>query len=596
MNFLIRFPLKKDFKEIKTIYDPGQLSLQESSDLNIFIFNPGIAKGAKEIDTPQYKYFILGDIITGAADEAVVEDFTPQGLKYLKGFFYILQIDKKNRVVRVFNSVFSILPIYYYQSGDYFWVSSRLDLIEENDDAELTINKKFLLEKLLFNYALFNGTIFKEIHLLSSNCFLELNSRRELHNRLPVKKHTSIPDYFVESPRPWKKSIAGLSDLYLQVVRDYLPSTHFIMTLTGGFDGRANTAAALKYKKDFSTFSYGSRDAPDVCIPQAIAGKIGIRYEPFILDDHYAKKEFTKCAAGLVKLTEANAGISRAHYLYIARHLARTSRHLVSGIFGSELFRAMKIPGVMTSPRLFDLFSMADDRELARKIKNDYSLTFLNLPAFQEELEDLIEQIIHYRKNFSPALTLNQNFYIYMFEEVFRKYFGPEIVTQAGCRLFNRSPYLDFNLVEEVLKTELAGANSSFLENNPLVRFRGQVLYAHIICRAYPPLAAQPTDRLYKPADFFSLIGKLNITKSFFYRKIFRKRNDSPGYNQNAYKENISHFMKAGIDPRLFDKTELLNLMGTDRWQQCPDLLGHIISLLLYLDPNHKTGLHFPAS
>jgi len=534
--------------------------------------------------------FILGDVIIPGnsrhSDQAkdlwfreFFLHFTVDKLRQMKGIFYIIQVESHNRSVKIYSSLFNILPVYYFPAADRYYVSSGIEPIRQSCPSHFTINKKFLLEKLLFNYALFNDTIIKDIRLLDSNCYLELG------NGLEVKKHTNISDYFVSSPIPWKKSLGDISDLYLEMVRDYLPDEFFYLTLTGGFDGRTNAAAALKYRKDFSTFSYGGVDDPDIFIPQRISDKIGIRYESFVLDDRYAREEFLPNAIDLVERTDANASISRAHYLYAAKRLGRTVKYILTGNFGSELMRAMHVPGVMTSSQLFNMFSRTDHKEMEQSIINDSCLRFPDLRNFKQELKQLIEEIVQYRKNFHPHFTLNQNFYVYMFEEVLRKYFGPEIIIQAGCKLFNRSPYLDFDFIRALLKTELAGVNSAFRESNPLVRFRGQVLYAHIIRKAFPLLAQLPTDRLYKPDDFFSLNGKISIAVSFFFRKFIKKQQlHAPDYNRNCYKFNMDYFKQLEeINTGLFDKKCLRDFIETDEWMYSQDLFSHVISLLLYL-------------
>jgi hypothetical protein len=555
-----------------------------------------------QLDDPdRTTFFILGDLVipagsrhSGQAKESfyreLFQHFTPEKLRQMKGFFYIIQVEGHGRSLKVYSSLFNILPVYYFVAAGQYYISSGIEPIRQSCPFPFTINKKFLLEKLLFNYAFLNGTIIKDIHLLDANCYLELG---EFGDRLEIKKHTAISDYFVSAPTPWKKSMGEMSDLYLDMVRDYLPDEFFYMTLTGGFDGRTNVAAALKYRKDFAAFSYGGANTPDILIPRMISEKTGIRYEPFLLDERYARGEFLPHALRLVEATDANAGISRAHYRYVAQQLGQREqreqlgqrvKHIVTGNFGSELMRSMHALGVMVSPRLFNIFSGTDPKQLQHTIVNDPNLQFLAFENFKNELNDLNEDILQYKKNFQPHFTLNQNFYVYMFEEVFRKYFGPEIILQADHQLYNRSPFLDFGFIRALFKTELAGVNNTFWESNPLVRFRGQVLYAHIIREAFPLLAQLPTDRLYKPADFFSMKGKINIAASYFSRKFFKKQgHDSPGYNRLCYQTHMDYFKQLEINSGIFAKKPLQNFMETGEWLHSQDLFSHLMSLIIYI-------------
>ncbi|HLP57714.1 MAG TPA: hypothetical protein VK186_02745 [Candidatus Deferrimicrobium sp.] len=602
MHFLIRLPRGKKFDSLQEFYSspPPPDPAGDISGGNLVLYFMDVTPGE---NFHRVKYdnrngtiiFVLGDMIipphcrhSHPAGESFSREFfqhfSPDKLREMKGFFYIIQVETQRKTIKVYSSLFNILPVYYAVTAGRCHISSGIEPIRQACPFSFTINKKFLVEKLLFNYALFNDTIIKEIRLLPANSYLESGESGELGNNLMIKKHTTISDYFVATPTPWKKALGDISDLYLEMIPAYFPDHYFYMTLTGGFDGRTNVAAALKYHKDFAAFSYGSADNPDILIPWMISKELGIRYQPFLLDDRYAQSEFIPNSVDLVERTEANAGISRAHYLYVARQLGRNSKYILTGNFGSELLRSMHILGVMVSPPLFNIFSAGDPKELEQTIINDANLRFLRLENFKNELNELVEDIIQYRKNFQPHFTLNQNFYVYMFEEVFRKYFGPEIILQTSCQLYNRSPFLDFDFIRGLLKTELAGVNSGFWESNPLARFRGQVLYAHIIQKAFPGLAQFLTERLYRPVDFFSLTGKMNIAVAFFFRKYLKKQPlPSPAYNHRCYQTNMEYFKRLEINTDLFAEKHLQDFRESGAWVDSQDLFSHLMSLIIYL-------------
>ena len=55
----------------------------------------------------------------------------------------------------------------------------------------------------------------------------------------------------------------------------------------------------------------------------------------------------------------------------------------------------------------------------------------------------------------------------FIFEEVFRKYFGAEMVNQY-IHLKNRTPFLDAEFMKIILGTGYAGVYSNFLRRTPL--------------------------------------------------------------------------------------------------------------------------------
>ncbi len=45
----------------------------------------------------------------------------------------------------------------------------------------------------------------------------------------------------------------------------------------------------------------------------------------------------------------------------------------------------------------------------------------------------------------------------------------------------NRTPFLDIDFLRTIFRSRLAGIHSGLFDHNPFRRFKGQVLYAHII-------------------------------------------------------------------------------------------------------------------
>jgi hypothetical protein len=140
-----------------------------------------------------------------------------------------------------------------------------------------------------------------------------------------------------------------------------------------------------------------------------------------------------------------------------------------------------------------------------------------------------------------------------VFEEVFRKYFGAEMVNQFYY-LSNRTPFLDVTFLKEILKTGLAGVHSDFFENNPVRRFKGQVLYAHIIKKAFPAFNTILSDKGYRPKDLLSWWGKFLITKSYLKKRIDSSQLEiDPNSVDKVFAHNKAYFQQQLIDPAIFN-------------------------------------------
>ena len=193
---------------------------------------------------------------------------------------------------------------------------------------------------------------------------------------------------------------------------------------------------------------------------------------------------------------------------------------------------------------------------------------------------------IAYRK-----LTPNQRFYVFVFEEVFRKYFGAEMVNQFRY-LKNRTPYLDIDFVKALLNTRLAGVYSDFFEHKPLKRYKGQVLYAHIIKKAYPALGAIITDKGYCPDDLLTMTGHLNIL--WRYQKKKRQRTPSaadPYTAARSFRQNSAFYRQIPVDDELFNT----GLINDEAYADPSSELYKVISLSMMksyvehpVEPGHK--------
>ncbi|NMC61443.1 MAG: hypothetical protein GYA51_18980, partial [Candidatus Methanofastidiosa archaeon] len=424
-------------------------------------------------------------------------------LKNIYGHYYFLLLEKRNGRIFMGNSFFSILPVYYCQIKDKIVISeSALRLGRQTGKQK--ISKRYVLESLLFNYPLFNSTIFEEIQLLPVNTNLMISG-----DKVYLQKHTKIEDYFIRKPFSRKRSIRIITDKFIETVNKYFPSEHFMCTLTGGFDGRTITSAGKYLNKPFSTYSFGEESSKDIQIAQEVAQVAGIRYFKIPLDYSYIEKHSINNGREFIINSSGLATFTRAHYLYATKILSEKTKYILTGNFGSEIFRAVHIPGVFISANLYNLFATEKPDEGIKKIETSSEFRYLPLQIFREDWEALKCDLVNLPcyKNQLPGFSRNEKFYVFVFEEVFRKYFGAELVNQFYY-LKNRTPFLDIDFLSAILSTRYAGVYSRYFEHNPLNRYKGQVLYASIINNTFPLLGDIKTDKGYKPNDLMSLFGK----------------------------------------------------------------------------------------
>ena len=117
------------------------------------------------------------------------------------GTIIIFCLIKSNAELFIGNSMFSILPLYYYQNNDKMVFSENALSLGRYLHLN-NISRRFILETVLFNYPLFNNSILEDINLFPSNSYCKISD-----NEISIIKHTKIEEYFSSSPRPGKSRL-----------------------------------------------------------------------------------------------------------------------------------------------------------------------------------------------------------------------------------------------------------------------------------------------------------------------------------------------------------------------------------------------------
>lgn len=488
---------------------------------------------------------------------------TQKLINSVKGHYYYL-IQKANGQLIMGSSLFSVLPIYYFEKEKRIMVASKLNLISDQLE-EKTLNKRFILENVLFNYPLFNQTKYEEIKLVPANHALLIED-----NKIDFIQHDSIDQLFVSQPLPWKKSLNHITKTFIDVAQKYLPDEKFALSLTGGFDGRTLTAIGLHFNKDFFVYTFGNESSGDVIVAKNISNKRNLKHKVFNLNNQYVKNSSLKSGIEFIKGSNYTASFSRAHYNYSSKEISQEVKYIVTGNFGSEIFRAAHVAGPLIGNNLYNLFKSNSLSEGIEQLQNAPEWNWLNKEEFQKAWTDLKQDlsILPCFNNDFKHLTKNQQFYKFFFEEIIRKYFGAEMVNQFNY-LHNRTPFLDIDFLSEIFKTNLAGAYSDFFTHNPVKRFKGQVTYAKIINKTCPELGRIQTDKGYAPSDLLSISGKFKIVKNFLHKR-FRKKmgqNTPDPYGVNAaFKHNKTYYLSEinKSDSGLFDLNLMLDYLKTN--------------------------------
>jgi hypothetical protein len=472
-------------KDIEHLFVKNWQRMPISSRLDLCIRNDDYFQH----NSSDQELIIIGDCInTDIIDknQNVDIDFV---VNKLKGNFYAIIITREDTIIT--SSVFGLLPVYYMD--DFSVISSSVSIIHKVSSVPLTENKKWLVNQLLFNYQFGDDTYFKEIRLFPTLSYLKVDN-----NNYKFSRYFDVGKAFVEKPKSWRKSIKNLSNLFIETTEKYIPQKGSVISFTGGFDGRTLVSVATHFKKDFETFSYGKIENDDVSIPLQNSKALNIPYFWLNLDKEYAENEYLKSSIEYIKNTDGANGLLYAHADYSAKKVKEKGAYLLSGACGSELFRAAHSSGAVTSEALINLFKLDIFEDYKKSVLNSDVFRYINKHNFRDEINEVIIQTWNYKINLPSTLLKNQQLYVFIYEEIFRKFFGAWVIAQMKY-IKVRTPFIDFNFFKEVIGTELSGAYSDFLTENPLKRFKGQVLYADIIKKTNNAIYNMKTGKGYAP-------------------------------------------------------------------------------------------------
>ncbi len=458
----------------------------------------------------------------------------------IKGHYYWFLVHHQE--IRCGTSFGAIFPLYYLPNKEGIQISSSSQFLAQHHSG-LTPNRRNLLERLLFNYPFFNSTWWEEMSLLPAHRYLYLDK-----DGFQLKGQFALSNYFGQVEDRSADSLRYLVDLFQKETLSFFPEAPFAISLTGGFDGRTLVAAALRANQKFKTYSFGRPGSSDVTVPERQSKKLGIPYQPIYLDQRYIREDAMNAAKRFMQLTDFNGNYSRPHYAYAAQKLSQEVPYILTGNFGSELFRALHIPGVMMSAALIEVFSTVDDswKDALKKRLEPWGLE-----GFQTEFDALISDLEHYRQE-RDGWEANHQFYDFVFNEIFRKYFGPELIMQSHY-FNNRTPYLNLEFFRELNRTIWSGVHARLFEKNKAKRMKGQMFYATFIREGHKKLYHLTTNKGYSPAEvletwrFPFLVGKVVLKK--FILKPEGDSNSVDAYFRKDAQKLVSWGTDTGISP-----------------------------------------------
>lgn len=522
------------------------------------------------------KRSLITDDNLSALLKAIKESDHIDGL--LTGYYNLVIVNENSREAVVHNSHFGMRPVFYYHRSNQLVIATQPDAIVNLDLFPARINESAAYQFILFNYSLTDETLYNDIFSVPGGCQLVYRN-----GETEIVRYFNARDLIDQPEMGKKESMEYLYDTFASVIEKY---THklsgFSLSLTGGWDGRLILAFLKNYNVDISSYSHGSRNNPDVIIPQGIAKTLGIDYTPYFLDQDYYSDHFYPLARQTVENSAGMRSLTRAHYLYSVGSELKKTAYVITGICGSNVMKGNIVPGPVSNAHMLD-FAFQEDfdafwSKVEEKIYHQIGLYInVNRTAIDKLKESLKEKYLYYHS----SKTYEVRLYHLILSDVERGYFGNEISTYRHLGE-NLSPFIDIDFIRSLVKTPFFGAYISSNKKNIFANWKGSLLYAYMINKSYPALGKIKSDK----GVSLDEIAKLHKWPRVIIKQLKRKYfSSSPVYyDHSTGLENI--FLRIANNGLL--KRDIKELQNLKRDESLNNLVSFLYWSSLKTDHNIK--------
>jgi asparagine synthase (glutamine-hydrolysing) len=269
----------------------------------------------------------------------------PEGLN---GWFHGLLVDRARKAATLFNDRYGMHRLYYHESKDAFYFAAEAKAILAIRPELRRADPKGLGELVALGCVVENRTLFEGVHALPPA------SAWSFRNGSVERKAS----YF--QPRDWEEQTPLDREAYYRELREvfsrnlprYFNGKQPVgMSLTGGLDTRMIMAWWKAPPESLPCYTFGGRyrDCQDVVIARRVAKVCRQPHQVIGVGDEFLSS-FARYAERTVYLTDGCAGVNRAPDLYVNEIAARIAPVRMTGNYGSEILRRLRMFKPATLP------------------------------------------------------------------------------------------------------------------------------------------------------------------------------------------------------------------------------------------------------
>ena len=332
-----------------SIIDTSNLGHQPMSDLtrNIWISYNGeiynFKKLREELKNLGYKFTSRTDT------EVIIYAYIQWGINCIKrfnGMFAFALYDNNKKKLFICRDRYGIKPVYYHITDEKTFIfASEIKSILEYKHKKFKIDKEALLEYFTFQNIFTNKTLHKDIQILESGHYLEIDI---FSKKFEKKQYWDFNFTEEENAKDEREYVEELDRLLFQAVQNQLVSDVPVGSyLSGGIDSGSITAIASQYykkSKDYlRTFTVGfdlsSANGLELSFDERDKAKFMSDKFRTIHNEMVLKSgDMENCLENFTyHLEEPRVGQSYPNY-YAAKLASNSVKVVLSGTGGDELF------------------------------------------------------------------------------------------------------------------------------------------------------------------------------------------------------------------------------------------------------------------
>ena len=493
---------------------------------------------------------------------------------------------KKNKLLIIGRSNFSLIPFYYNFYNDHFSFCYDITNLRSNLNKDVSFNLYKAGQLFLTNGVILdNNTLFKNINFLQNGEIISFQNG---------KLDTKINNFFTYSSyeKPYEYHLENCVNSFDKAL-DYIEDDKIIkIGLSGGIDSRILLSLLKKKNFKISSYIYGSKNFDEAKISSDVAKFYKIKHEHIIVKEN----DYFKNISEFIKISSLNGNINQLPQRLIFKNLSKNSKKH-NFIFGSALDCTMgdawQHDNILKLKNKFNLINFYRNKHVFKFNLKKFSDLFYDKKIAEKIYEDCYEKLKKtvYKCEGNNLFDINSSFFL---ECRGKRWYNNSLIYPLHYTNL-KSPFYDKNFLYSLSKIPYQFRKNDFFRIKFLEYLDKKVCeipYNKTMCNVntyFPDNKKIIINQNHKENEKFSKWLKTNYNKKFSSTRHDANFLEWLIQKNLTYKKVIKYFEnKNELQKNLNTKKFLLILKNLKKKTYNLKLLLHFISISIYLNYLNK--------